>query len=258
MRLHRSCVALNRAGFVAVLLAVLFAVVAPKVLPGQGSREVRQFVTFLFQPGLTDSAVAIYEREIIPAYRENAAMLRFRAFREAESPEPLDLIVVSSFAGMSGMDDSNAALRRQTSGGRSVFQWYGALAALSQRHHDQFAEMIPELGDAAEAAADTSGGLTVMEYVRLTPGNQNAFERLLALRVRPLERQRTLTRWSETGRLLVSDGWDYLRLIGVGSLGAWQTHQQVLRESGVAREVASLVAVRKTIIVRNAPRLSVR
>ncbi len=40
-------------------------------------------------------------------------MLRFRGFREAERPEPLDLIVVSTFRGMAGMDVSNRTLRER-------------------------------------------------------------------------------------------------------------------------------------------------
>jgi len=148
---------------VAHLIAAGLLALPPSIAGAQRSADVRQIVTFLFRPGHADSAVAIYERELVPLYREDAAMRRFRAYLEAESPEPLDLVVVSSFRGMAGMDASNTALRRLSSGGRTVFQWYGALAALSQHHHDQFVEMLPPLGDAAAAAGDSSGGAAAGE-----------------------------------------------------------------------------------------------
>lgn len=220
--------------------------------------DVRQIVTFRFQPGMGDSALAIYARELIPLYAANSAMRRFRGYREAESPEPLDLIIVSSFDGMAGMDASNAALRNLSSGGRSVFQWYGVLAALSLQHHDQFVEVLPELGTPEAAASDSSSTLVVMEYVRVSPGSRSAYERTIGARVRAVEREKRLTRWSETGRMLVSDGWDYLRLVGVESLGAWQQYQRALGTAGASDDIDRLVVARKTIIVRQVPALSVR
>ena len=226
-------------------------------IDAQSTSDVRQIVTFLFQPGRSDSAIAVYRRELLPAYTADGAMRRFRAYAEAESPEPLDLIVVSHFDGMAGMDASNAALRSYSSGGRSVFQWYGVLSAVTQRHHDQFAEMMPALGD-VEAASDTSAGLTVIEYTRVAPGARTLFEAFIASTLRPVERKATGVRWTETGRLLVSDGWDYVRFFGLSSLGAWHDYQRSLRASGTATRSDRLVAARKTIIVRRVKGLSVR
>ncbi|MCC6771936.1 MAG: hypothetical protein IT360_12065 [Gemmatimonadaceae bacterium] len=246
----------------ALVRVLMVAAIVPISLMAQPSTsplsDVRQIVTFRFLPGRGDSALAIYQRELVPLYRANAAMRRFRGFREAESPEPLDLVVVSSFDGMAGMDDSNVALRGLSSGGRSVFQWYGALSDLSQQHHDQFVEMLPDLGDVDAAAVDSAGGLVVMEYVRLSPGNRRAFERTVGARVRAVERARGLVRWSETGRLLVSDGWDYVRLIGIASLASWQAYGHAMDASGVTDDLDRLVVARKTIIVRQVPGLSVR
>ena len=118
--------------------------------------DVRQIVTFQFVPGMTDSATAVYRRELLPAYRADTAMRRFRAYAEAESPEPLDLIVISHFDGMAGMDASNATLRTLKPGGRSVFQWYGVLSGITQRHHDQFVEMLPALCTQRPPSADAS------------------------------------------------------------------------------------------------------
>ena len=66
--------------------------------------EVRQIVTFQFAPGRMAEALAIYRDQLRPIYEGIPALLRFRGYSEAESPEPLDLIVVSSYRGMAGMD----------------------------------------------------------------------------------------------------------------------------------------------------------
>lgn len=251
----------TRARWYGAILALLWSSVLPsRSLQAQNARppDVRQIVTFLFQPGRAGAATDIYERNLRPAYQSVPEVMRVRAFREAESPEPLDLIVVTTYAGMAGMDAANRALRAVQAGERSVFAWYGVLGGMTQSHHDQFAEMIPKLGDAGPAADDTAAGLVVFEYVRLTPGSQQAFEHLLESKLRRLEHDRQLARWSETGRLLVSDGWDYVRFIGLDSLGAWQRYLSTVRESSFAGELAALIAARKTIIVRQEPRLFVR
>ncbi len=152
-------------------------------------------------------------------------MLRFRGYREAESPEPLDLLIVSHFDGMAGMDASNRALRQISAAGRPVFAWYGALSEIAQSHRDEFAEMLPELGDSAAVAGDSSAGLVVIERVRVLPTERSSYERLVRARVRAVERARSLVRWSETGRFLVSDGWDYVRFIGISSLADWQRYR---------------------------------
>jgi len=73
--------------------------------------EVRQIVTFSFLPGKSADAISIYRDQVTPLYEKVEAMLSFRGFREIESPVPFDLIAVSAFDGMAGMDDSNAMLR---------------------------------------------------------------------------------------------------------------------------------------------------
>ncbi|MEO6447514.1 MAG: hypothetical protein ABIZ91_05890 [Gemmatimonadaceae bacterium] len=243
-----------------MLALVAYGVVAcapPAAISRDGPREVRQIVTFLFQPGRADSALHIYERQLLPLYQGNSAMLRFRGYREAESPEPLDLVVVSAFTGMAGMDASNAALRTMSSGGNSVFQWYGALSGLAQWHHDQFAEMIFATRDTS-AASESPAHLTVMEYVRVRPGSRARYESLVGAELQRLEGNHALVRWSETGRLVVSDGWDYVRFLGIDSLGEWGAYQRAVRASSAAAALDEVVVARKTIILRNAPSMSVR
>jgi hypothetical protein len=216
--------------------------------------EVRQLVTFLFQPGRSADAMMIYEQKLKPIYTDVTPLLRFRAFREAESPEPMDLMVMSSYAGMAGMDLANDALRRPHPSGQSAFALYGALGAMTQTHHDQFVEMLPALSDTATDSAT----LTVFEYIRVSPGRQGLYERGLLNEVRPHERTNRLYDWSETGRMLVSDGWDYLRIFGVKSLGDWHRYKRGTRGQGFQFAADTVVAARKTIILRRDGRLSIR
>jgi len=246
-----------RRAAVAVGLFVSTSSVSPSEVrrqPREPGPEVRQIVTFLFQPGRLPDALAVYADRLLPIYVDVPPLIRFRAYREAESPEPLDLVVVSTYAGMAGIDAANVALGRPHRSGRSAFALYGELSRMTASHHDQFVEMIAPLGDASH----DDDGLTVFEYVRVAPGRHEAFERLLAARVRPFERDRSLYQWTETGRMLVADGWDYLRLFGVRSLEEWQTSITAVRGSDVQADLAPLVAARKTIVLRSEPRLSVR
>ncbi len=215
-----------------------------------GAQQVRQIVTFLFQPGRGGDALRIYEEQLKPIYIGNAPLKRFRAYREAESPEPLDLVIVSSYDGMAGMDAGNEALRTAPASGPSAFQLYGTLSAMTQSHHDQFVEMIASLSDSV--AGDTAQ-LTVFEYYRVTPGMHQRFELQLSA-LRDGERANRPYLWSETGRMLVSDGWDYLRVFGIRSLGEWHSYRTRTRRS----TADGLIAARKTIIVRGIPALSVR
>ncbi|MEM7415116.1 MAG: hypothetical protein AAF389_06445 [Gemmatimonadota bacterium] len=119
--------------FRAVLSATLLGVGLLKAIP-LGAQvpqegEVRQFVTFLLQPGQSAEVYRLYREEAIPLYRQNPAMLSVRALREVESPTPLDLVSVSAFDGMEGMDASNGELRRlSTEAGTSIGGLYGQIA----------------------------------------------------------------------------------------------------------------------------------
>lgn len=216
--------------------------------------EVRQIVTFQFQPGRSTDALAIYEKQLKPIYTGVPSLRRFRGYREAESPEPLDLIVISTYDSMSGMDAANEELRKPNATGQSALSLYGVLSGMTQAHHDQFVEMLPALSDSATGTAD----LTVFEYVRVAPGAQRRYPTLLFTFIRPFERERGLYAWSETGRMLVSDGWDFVRIFGIRSLGDWQRYRERMFNSPRGAELDALITARKTIIVRRDSRLSVR
>ena len=112
--------------------------------------------------------------------------------------------------------------------------------------------------DPARIAADTTARLAVIEYIRTAPGARSAYEALIASTLLPIERLSPGLRWSETGRLLVSDGWDFVRFYGVNSLGAWHDYRSHLRSRGATTSSDRLVAARKTIIVRPQRALAVR
>lgn len=219
--------------------------------------EVRQIVTFLFLPGRSAEGLRVYQDRIKPIYEGIGDLLRFRAYREVESPEPFDFFVVSTYRGMDGMDRANAGLRTPGPAGESAAQLYGHLSSMTQHHHDQFVEMIPALGDVPAGNEGEGAGLTVFEYLRVTPGSREAFEEGMAS-VRRSERAQRLYTASETGRMLVSDGWDFVRIHQIPDLGSWQKVLATRRSTADLRESEQLVAARKVLIVRVVPGLSVR
>ncbi|HYW49949.1 MAG TPA: hypothetical protein VE861_05045 [Gemmatimonadaceae bacterium] len=238
-------------------LLTLATVLAPALLCAQGNAskaEVRQIVTFLFQPGRAAEASAIYQRQLLPIYADVPALRRFRAYHEAESPEPLDLVVVSSYDGMAGMDSANSTLRRAARPGKSAFAIYGTLAALSQSHHDQFIEMMSSLSDSVSSVAT----LTVFQYIRVAPGMHVEFEAGLRDLVRRSEKDAQLYDWSETGRVLVGDGWDYVRIFGIRTLADWHRYQRFALGPMMFPQFIRTIAARKTIILRHDAQLSVR
>lgn len=212
-----------------VVAALMSAVViagtttpADAQIPTEG--EVRQLVTFRFLPGRAQDAFDLYRRDAIPLYQRDPAMLSFRGLREVESPVPLDLVVVSSFRGMAGMDESNQALGAlATASGTSIGAIYGAIGALSSSHDDQFVEMLPRLGN----GNPTRHRLVALVWYRTEPGQEQAFEEMVASRLVPWESARGQA--GSTGRFLLSDDWSYVRFLGFDSLGDFHKYQSDLR-----------------------------
>jgi hypothetical protein len=213
---------------------------------------VRQLVTFRFQAGRSGDALRIFTEQALPLYERNEAMRSFRGLREVESPVPLDLVVVSSFDGMAGMDASNEALRTLASqAGTTIGAVYGGIAALSESHHDQFVEMVPELG----SGDPMSERLVALVWYRTLPGEQERFERTLA-DVVAWEREQGVP--ASTGRFLVSDGWTHLRFLGFESLGAYQAYWSDVHGSPDRGYLSGVIAVRREAILAPVPELSVR
>lgn len=229
---------------------------APAAAPP--STEVRQIVTFRWLPGRDAEATAVYIGPLRAIYERVPAIGRVRIFREAESPEPLDLVVVTSYASMAQMDTANAQLRGQSEGGRRALQFYADLSALSSGHHDQFVEMLPHLAVPRANPGPTRGSLMVYEYLRAAPGAAATLERELDARVVPAERNYALRLQSESGRFLVSDGWTHLRVHVVPSLGAWQAYVGATRQALTHERFERQIASRKIIILRHLPDADVR
>jgi hypothetical protein len=214
--------------------------------------EVRQLVTFRFLPGRAAEARAIFRNRALPLYRDNPAMTSFRAFREVESPVPLDLIVVSGFLGMTGMDESNAALDALAAErGTSLGAVYGEIGALSATHDDQFVAMLPEL--AVDDPAQR--GLVAMISYRLLPGEHERFLRTLREETVPWERRRGIP--SATARFLLSDGWHYLRVVGFDSLGDYEAYWAGVEGAG-HDYIDGITTKRRETILAPVPGLAVR
>ena len=78
--------------------------------------------------------------------------------------------------------------------------------------------------------------------------------------VHPWEEQhevRGLVPRSETARLLLADGWDYLRTYAVRNLGAWQAYVTARARQPAAVALLN-VSARKTMILREITALRVR
>lgn len=246
----------------AVLAAVAVAAVglaerrATAQLPAE-SREVRQLVTFRFLPGQTRAALDIYRTGLLPVYRGVESMRTVRLLGEVESPEPLDLMVVTHYADMAGMDRANQALRALPPDGPAIGQLYQQISDLSLGHHDQFVEVISP----PVSAGTPDGLLEVLEFVRLSAGTHGAFERQMLQIVHPWEDDqptRQLVPRTETARFLVADGWDYLRTYAVRDLAAWQAYSTARARHPAVWAANRLVEQRKTMILRELPDMRVR
>lgn len=214
--------------------------------------EVRQLVTFRFLPGRSGDAMQLYAEQAVPLYQAGSAMRSFRGLREVESPIPLDLVVVSSFAGMAGMDDSNAELSGLAAeSGTSIGAIYGAIGALSSSHDDQFVAMLPPLGSGDPTAAR----LVALVWYQTLAGEQEQFERSL----------KDVVEWeaengvrASTGRFLISEGWTHLRFLGFESLADYQSYWESVSGAGPHGYLDGLTAQRREVILALVPELTVR
>lgn len=221
------------------------------------SREVRQLVTFRFLPGQTRAALDLYRTFLVPAYRETEPMRTVRCFAEVESPEPLDLMVVTHYADMAAMDRANVALRQLAADRPPIGELYRQVSDLSLGHHDQFVEVISP----PNIAPIPDGLLEVFEFLRVPSGNTGMFERQMLGVVHPWEQEqpmRDVVVRSETSRFLVADGWSHLRTYAVRDLAAWQAYVTARARHPASFPSSRMVEARKTMILREIPDLRVR
>jgi len=216
-------------------------------------REVRQIVTFSFLPGQMSEALRIYRDEAIPIYRETEALISFRGFGERESPVPLDLMIVSAFNGMAGMDNAGTQQRKIAElRGTSIGAIYGRLGALTSGHTDQFIEMLPALG----AGDASSRRLTAFVWYRLLPGRAGDFEYIIEHDLVPWEVDNVAG--SATGRFLLSDGWDYLRMLAFDSLGDYQEYWSSAEADANHSLISRITVERREVLVSSMSDFSIR
>jgi hypothetical protein len=217
-----------------------------------GPDEVRQIVTFSFEPGRTADGVRLFVEKALPLYEANPAMRSFRGLREVESSIPLDLVVVSSFEGMAGMDESNETLGRlAVERGTTIGGIYGEISAISREHTDQFAEMVLGMG----RGDPSSTPLTAVIWYQVDPRSVDAFETAL-IRLAAFEHDDEIP--SATGRMLLSDGWDYIRFLGFESLGAYETYWKTITAARDYGVLAGATLRRREVILSRIPELDVR
>lgn len=239
-----------------LVLLVLVAVLAtprPASTQAPAAGEVRQIVSFTLQTGASAEVRAIYRDELLELYRADPAMRSLRVFREAESPVPVDLVVVRAFDGMAGMDASNEALDELAAGaGASVGAIYGRIAGLSTGHTDEFVRMIPELGHGDPVASPLTG---FMRY-RIAPGMLPRFRRVLEETILPLEERHGWT--SATAIYLLGDGWDVLRIVGFESLGGFESWNRRVLPASIEEAMDQIVDVRTVQLLVSIPEFAIR
>lgn len=250
-----SALVLRAATSLVVTVTPLLGAGIPGAAAGQmpAHGEVRQLVSFTLRPGAAPAVREIYRDELLALYRADPEMRSLRVFREAESAVPVDLVVVRAFDGMAGMDASGEALRGLASeSGTSVGALYGRISALSTGHTDEFVRMVPGAGEGDPAAAP----LTAVFRFRIVPGRLDAMAEALAGPVRIMERE---GRWAaSTGRVLLGDGWHLVRMVGLSSLGDYQSYVERLERALDDAGVADSVAARSDQLLVAIPELAVR
>jgi hypothetical protein len=243
----------------AVFAAVLGVLGAwPPATRAQRSRsdlpEVRHLVTMRFKEFVPFGARPSLDT-LLELIRETPGVLRLRGYREAESADPFDVILVSSYRGLDGFEQATAAmLQQRTRTGDTLSGAYRRIDEVTAWHRDQFVEMIEDL----EHDSETDAELLVFEWVRLVPAAHPAYELLLRANVLPWEREFTRLRSAETGRMLIGDEWDYLRVFGFQSLAAYHDYRRETRDHVMSEELGRLIAARKTFVVREDKGLAVR
>jgi hypothetical protein len=241
---------------------VLASLLGPLLLLGGCKRtstelapEVRQLVTFHFLPGRSAEALGLFREEALPLYQADRSLSRFRAYREVESPEALDLVVVSSFPGMAGMDDSNRTLAEEArKNGGAIGDLYRRIGDLSESHRDEIAEIDPSLSWGGVDKAK----LLVLVSIRLVPGGLEGYRTLLREELVSWERKSEILSGGETGVYLVSNGFRIVRTLGIDHLEDWHRYQSEVRRTSTWRKADQLTAEEKVVLLAPVPELGVR
>lgn len=216
--------------------------------------EVRQLVTFRWAERVPFGMRPAMDT-LIDLYRQTPAVLRMRGFRESESPEPFDLILMTSYRGLDGFELARKQIAGQrTREGRTMLSAYERLDQASDWHRDEFIEMLEDL----EHRGTSEPQVFIFEWVRLVPASYRAYELMLQTSVVPWERDLTSLHLTETARVIVGNGWDYVRILGFPSLSEYHDYVTRWRDRAEADQLALHIANRKVIVVREDEALRVK
>ena len=232
-----------------VLLAALAAIAAPAA-GGQRQSfetlEVRQLVTVRWGSGVPFGARPAMDM-LVDVYRQTPAVVRMRGFQQAHSTDPFDLVMMTSYRGFEGFEQARKQMVGQrTNAGGTFFTAQRHFDEASEWHRDEFLEMLPN----HDHKSGSDPRVFVFEWVRLVPAAHRAYELLLQTAVVPWERERTFLYLTETGRVLVGDGWDYVRILGFETLSGYQDYLDLWRDRSEAEQLALHVSARKVAILR--------
>jgi len=128
------------------------------------------------------------------------------------------------------------------------------LESMSDWQRSEFVEMLRD----HEYRSGTEPRVVIFEWIRLVPAAQRAYELLLQTSAIPFERDLAFLYLSETGRVIVGDGWDYVRIFGFETLAGYHDYTTIWRERSEAEQLALHVSARKVVIVRDDETLRIR
>ena len=111
---------------------------------------------------------------------------------------------------------------------------------------------------AGVAGVAVGAGLVVLVRLRLAPGRRADYEALLRERLVPWEKETRIAAGSDSGRFLLSDGFDFFRILGIENLAAWQRYVEAAREAPFASELDGWIAESRQVILAPVRELFVR
>ncbi len=236
-----------------VIASILFCLSTTSSKAQNDTSIVWQLVTFNILPGEYSNVIDLYQQQAVPLFTENEEMLRFRGFREVESPVPFGLMVLTEMNGLGGMDAANIRLRAIAAEQNiSVGNLYGRISDLTAGHTDEFVQLIPEW----KIEDPFTSKYQVFISYDIVAGKSADFRRFVHEQLIPAEKELGLP--SSGGQYLISDGWQYLRVFGIESLKEFGDYVELLHSKDLDNVLDRFVDKKRVVIKGVLPNLSVR
>lgn len=235
------------------LAALLFCLSTATAKAQSDSSIVWQLVTFNILPGQYNNVIDLYQQQAVPLYAENEEMLRFRGFREVESPVPFGLMVLTEMHGLGGMDASNNRLRAIAAEQNiSVGNLYGRISDLTAGHTDEFVQLIAEW----KIEDPFTSKYQVFISYDIVAGKLTDFRRFVHEQLIPAEKELGLP--SSGGEYIISAGWQYVRVFGIDTLNEFGDYIEMLHSRDLDKALDPFIDKKKIVIKGVLPNLSVR